>query len=420
MAGPHSDLSCIDAGTLTDDELSAAIDKESGYIRFTLRKRRKDHCNRDTQTCDPSTDQDNRAISNELSQTKLHEQKSSKDPEQPLMSKRTRLTGSFEAEQSEPAMSDTQSGRRYSEQVNLSTRRTNSLTQESIHHWFAVNLPGLVEYKDKFLVNGFNDLRMMNHLKLVNDQSLIAIGIEDESHRELIKDTISNDLPKVDLGELVKVTNDTSIQDMLMGLKLAHLLTRDHSEILSRRVTDLEALHSLIPMTEGWPVGYKNRLLWAVEAIADELDENDSSMTNDEADTTRVSQTFSLSSSQDSIKSIVMMRGKTGESNAAKQEDSQQTNQSPVDPSNESQPSLTDPDQKPAVSPTALRPVRKLDAIRMRFEKQIEESNKKNIVKAGDSLSSGAGSARPKPPPPAKPAKLLQAASKYNEAVGKG
>lgn len=486
---------CIDAETTTEDELSAAIDEHSGYIRFTLRKRRKE------------TDQNTHQTARN---TNGHKSNMIQNIDRSINAKKSRLTSSFEDENVQKSDVNNGSLRRFSEQTNISPRilddtiGNDSLAVTELSQWFSINLPGLIEYYQRFVSNGFDCTRMMNHPKLMNDEILKMIGIDNESHRELIKETVRRELPVVDLRV---PANNPTVQQIASHLKLDHIMN-SLDLTSSGPLNDRKTFCLFKQSIEHLPIGYKIRFQSALEE--NNLESSESTIFNDESETL-TSQTFSSSSSRESIKSIILMQTKV---TATKQEEaitrsdsvSSDHSETPVNEMRETNEQMTvdlksptqneldvgaklqkiytkpesdasleerteeqsenlvsnfarrledeigkkenfqgskpvaamrrinickdEPKQNmpiianlrsvqkrsdldtqdlkegpPESTVETVKPVRKLDAIRMTFERQIEETAKQRNF----SNVKGGPISRPKPPPPIKPLKLMQA-----------
>lgn len=539
----------VDVATITDDELSAAIDEASGYIRFTLGKRRKDH-DQDTQTMleQPIEPVDGHKKADQNSESNVARSEATRQSDESCAIKRSRLTKSIE--QSFNETSSPKLVRRYSEQPTQIVDISSSSSFADFGQWFSINLPGLIEYQSKFISNGIDSLSFMNHPQLINDDVLFSVGIDNESHRELIKETVKTDLPKVDFMSITEADKSTTVEKFLSKLQLIHLSAPNLVEISHNTLVDRNSCAILKRIATNWTLGHQLRLLTAIDAISTQLSFNDE--VSKEDDDMVTSQTFSSSSSKESIKSIILVKNETikhddnadGVNNKITsiddaREDSERhradkptqlnvrqtvevkaktepaqleepqlpaqpvniarsgmsgkplslvsqvarrleeekglqlrgpmpfgpvaatrnlnkaklANVSTLDASqNPSQPVSSLGDQKPNTEikilsqiekasideqnkkstghsiwppndtnqkstvtsdPVTSRPVRKLDAIRMTFEKQIEESSRNQSYRSGDR------GLRPKPPPPVKPAKLMQVSNKPSDTGAK-
>lgn len=157
--------------------------------------------------------------------------------------------------------------------------------------FFQRKLAALMDYVQLLLANGFH-FSMLNHDAFLNERLLSKVGIEQESHRQLILLAVKSETERLDLDALLdKLDQQAPLMDLLKRL---HLPSERHlSSITAARAWASEL-----------PIGQAVRLTTALDQLeakmsrlADEVDM--------ELEGAEVEQTSS-SSSRDSIKSIVV------------------------------------------------------------------------------------------------------------------
>lgn len=382
-----------DAQTLTEEELCATIDKNSGYIRFTLRKRRN------------QSEQDEEGEKG-VAKTKIPALNGSSVPQQIrdikradalcAAAKKTRFHLSCDKSPAKDVASILGS-RRHSElssnsilsvqtnkldnhisaatiqnQSPLSSSQNDTVVDASVRvlkpsdlnnntniahlklidkqaafnlkQWFSINLAGLIEYSQKFIQNGFDNLQFLNNPTLMNDQLLELIGIQDQSHRILILDRIYKELNEVNFDHLFnnldQRTNQkliTSSIDLLKVLQLGHLVSVPD---IDKSFDDLSTSESVNLWKEKYcsnlPLGYRIRISSAIDFLLNKyllldnkkqhsqlsrsnleqqpitkqasVESNPSSEVDMDVSQASSVTTTSSSSSKDSIKSIVQMK----------------------------------------------------------------------------------------------------------------
>lgn len=284
------------AASLTDEDLCASVDKASGVIRFTLRKRRmqsEDECQSLNSLSREASLQDPVKLDTMKKKTKYHAAEA--NVEQPTK---------------QASMSETEKNGT-SRIVSSSQRITTSSHQ--LRQWFETNLVGLAEYVEKFTQNGFDHLQFLNHPKLINDETLKLIKIEEESHRLLIVERIASELPLVDFEKIIGDAHD--IDAKFSWAKLFEILQLDLPSSCIEEAkccpSMLDYIISLRQAAQNLTVGQKFRLLSALDHLeancekskdCDELVKQNSTESGElEMDTSQTSS----SSSKESIKSIV-------------------------------------------------------------------------------------------------------------------
>lgn len=288
-----------DAETITDEELSATIDENSGLIRFTLRKRRnnQDACEQTSNQQQANINDDNTLnISNQapLDATQneniadghyevglMMSQDNNDDKYMSSAAKKSKLTShvSFDST-SLLQQAQHRTNRRFSEID--STRECKLPPTSEFGSWFSSKLAGLIEYEPRFVSNGFDNLQFMNHPNLMSDHLLKSIGIDNESHRMLILETIKQNLPIVDFKTIISVCSSengdhemvTSIGQLLQLLKLDYLIeTSEFNELCTRFLNDKSAIELLrCRSMENLNLAHRIRLSLALDEI-DNLNE---------------------------------------------------------------------------------------------------------------------------------------------------
>lgn len=277
----------VDAGSLTDEDLCATIDKDSGYIRFTLRKRKNNGSNEDASSMighGPSSmiDSGSAQESNQAS----------------TVAKKSRLNSFVASDMTE------------------FTFKPNKVESMKVRDWFASNLVALCDYADTLIASGFDSLKFFNDTHLINDETLEAIGILDESHRMLIIDRVRSQLPKSNLDDLLQPLDSDSKR---ISQELFEVLLMDCLKSTGN-IVDFESLKS--NLVKKLPLGYSLRLKLALESIdklinsqqpepeaVDQQQQLSKQVSTDsselEMDTSKASGTSS--SSKESVRSIVML-----------------------------------------------------------------------------------------------------------------
>lgn len=367
---------------MTDEELCATIDKDSGYIRFTLRKRRNQTDQeegkesaapsmpalngssvpqqiRDTKRADalcaaakktrlllsyekPSAEDIGSVLGSrrhsELSSNNISSVKdkfnniSTTIQSQPLSSSQNDINMTASVSDSRPSDLNNNSG--IASQLKLSDKQA----AFNMKQWFSVNLAGLIEYSQKFIQNGFDNIQFLNHPTLMSDQHLKLIGIQDQSHRILILDRIYKELKEVDFDNLLNSSNidnqKLTISSLFEALQLSHLVSASDID----KNFDLSTSESVNLFKEKYcsslPLGYRIRISSAIDFLLNKclvninkeqqqpqlsreespiikqasVESNSSEVDMDISQASSVTTSSSSSSSKDSVKSIVQMK----------------------------------------------------------------------------------------------------------------
>jgi len=336
-----------DVGTLTEEELCAAIDKSTGFIRFTLRKRR----NNDEDSEDSA--QGSSGLS--AKQDTVLQSGAGRGQQQASQcaNKKTKLLGEANLVQPiHPAAAQKKEAARKQVDTSLSAKAADSsrdeesassstIQQEDVNNnapppkhpdcwhlesvtsfkrWYSERLVALADYLPSFLKSGLDNLKFLNHPKLMNDDVLQAIDITNHSHRLLIVETVRSELPPVDFCNLLEssISNDqVSAQDLFQQLEINHLFRESNIHLNPACANTIVQFRHL---NLDLPLGYRARLSAALDylterfetprerAISKQSSADSSGSGGDvEMETSEASATSS-SSSKDSIKSIVLMR----------------------------------------------------------------------------------------------------------------
>lgn len=326
-----------DAGTLTDEELCAAIDKDSGFIRFTLRKRRNNQ----------DEDSEFSLSSQQIPSTNIEGASGASRQVGEVSIKKTKLNPSPSVERSladqvanlvDAQLNAIETKSEISSKLNSNVNETSDDNKQPHHdynnnnnegnlsithkqniqklkQWFSLNLAGLVEYSTMFLQNGFDNLEFLNHSELMNDHLLKSMGIDNESHRVLVIECVRNELPMVNFAQLFKEI-DGNEWDQRLSLKVLQILQL--GQLIGDVNCKLDSIEQLKSIAESLdqPLGYRVRLSVALDTLAEKqstqqnhnsLNKQASTESNDmELDTSQASATSS--SSKESIKSIVLVK----------------------------------------------------------------------------------------------------------------
>lgn len=350
--------------------MCATFDKSSGYIRFTLRKRRKQTEEDDErrlpklaahQVSGNSLPQKLRdmkradALCAAAKKTKFYN--SYERSELNLVQDATNILGarrhseltsesisSIQGKQEQPNLSSSQSKLDTilaGEKLPDSNNNNNSAYLKfidkhaacNLKQWFSTNLAGLIEYSSKFLQNGFDNVKFLNHPLLMNEQLLKLVGIQDESHRILILNRVNKELNEVSFEHLfdrfIKQEPGEKLtpSKLFAILELGHLLYSDIEDKFNFNTRESVQVFSE-KYIANLPLGYRARLSSATdfllnkslipteqplkEQVKQQIDKQASIESNPsevDMDTSQASSvTTSSSSSKDSIKSIVQVK----------------------------------------------------------------------------------------------------------------
>lgn len=373
----------MDAETLTDEELCAAVDRSSGYIKFTLRKRRNNDAHGDEQNRQVVALSNREEVASLLKQLESESSGNRKHRTNSigqLSTKKTRLNSCDGNETVARELVSLRRGQRHSFVDELSSKRfdgtldagqTDSIqlpqatTKEGandrnndsksnasvaqlklnerqakaqVKQWFSTRLAGLVEYAEKFIQNGLDDVQYYNHPKLITDSMLRAFGIDNASHRLLIIDRITNELEPVQFGDLLGKTKPTAddkiliLSELLVLLNLNNLFHDEQcSSYLNMQLKDEDSIRSLKaePFFGKLLVGHRARLSAALDHMCENFSQRKdiSKKESGESEPGKVSKQTSVessvsgevdmdasqasatsSSSKDSIRSIVSLK----------------------------------------------------------------------------------------------------------------
>lgn len=432
----------VDAASLTtDQDLSAAIDKSSGYIRLTLKKRRTEP--ESTSTSEKSTDTGSPATeptaAGETKTSKLVAAAAATRPSgagQMAVRRHSELAAATGATASRLEASNSLASLAANQHQHQHHHQQHQL--EALRRWFGCNLPGLVEYHSRFVLHGLDSLGFLNNPKLLDDELLSLIGIDDHSHRLLILETVRNRLAPVELETKLAQSKPLTVAALLQVLDLNCYNSASGDQ---NQDQDWARLRSL---SKSWPLGHRRRLEAALGLASCDLLRNSRAQLSQQSS---LESSSTSSSSRASVKSIVSAGGGGVKLEATQPEPAQRpgdatsvcvgggggqdtlarefarrleaanddcvlpsqlrpqlakrkiNNREPLGDATRATESTTNNNnniQQPA------RPANKLAAIRLSYERQIED----NARAKSNELARLA-----KPAPPAKPAKLIVASS---------
>lgn len=278
--------------SLTDEDLCASVDKSSGMIRFTLKKRRM-----------RSEDESCQSLGGSTSNSSLHDAATN---HQDTSIKKTKFNEDQESAQAPP---HPQQQQQQPDSPDAS-RRSKSKSIQQLGHWFEKHLVGLTDYVDKFTQNGFDQVHFLNHPSLINDETLRLIGIEEESHRLLIVERIASEMPLVDFEPILREMRVSQCPSRVQ--KLGELLELDPNQLSSCSKDSCDEENDLLRnAAQKLPIGHRVRLLSVLDLLGAGRENRlklcwQQSSTDSgeiEMDTSQISATSS--SSKESIKSIV-------------------------------------------------------------------------------------------------------------------